>query len=65
MMSTWGNIQDMHIMDGEIVLAAIGYSDDEYGMPGFTTSFFENPKGHMGELKEYDVAYLLKSEFSK
>jgi hypothetical protein len=64
MMSTWGNLSDQVAINGEIVLAAICYSDDEHGMSGLTTAFWENPARHMNDLKEYDVTYLLKAEFS-
>lgn len=65
MMSTWGSLSEKTITDSEIVLAAICYSDNEYGMSGLTTSFFEDPASHMSDLKEYDVAYLLKAKFRK
>ncbi|WP_096271097.1 hypothetical protein [Paucisalibacillus globulus] len=65
MMSTWGSLSEKTITDSEIVLAAICYSDNEHGMSGLTTSFFEDPASHMSDLKEYDVAYLLKAEFKK
>lgn len=66
MMSVWDNIQGKKTLnEGEVVLAAICYSDDENGMSSLTTDFYDDVEGHMYELKEYDVAYLLKAEFTK
>ncbi|GGA77154.1 hypothetical protein GCM10008025_20970 [Ornithinibacillus halotolerans] len=66
MSTTWGNIMDegIPINEGELVLAGIGYSDKN-SIYGFTTSFFENPESHMSDLEQYNVAYLLKVQFTK
>lgn len=66
MESVWGNIPEKKALDnGEVVLANICYSNDENGMQSLTTDFFEDAAGHINELEEYDVAYLLKAEFIK
>jgi len=66
MASVWGSTSEKVAVDnGEAVLANISYSDDENGMHSLTTDFFEDAAGHMDELEEYDVAYLLKAEFAK
>lgn len=66
MASVWGSTSEKVAIDnGEAVLANISYSDDENGMHSLTTEFFEDAAGHMDELEEYDVAYLLKAEFVK
>ena len=66
MMSVWDNIQGKkNLNEGEVVLAAICYSDNENGLSSLTTDFYDDVERHMYELKEYDVAYLLKVEFIK
>ncbi|GAA0323891.1 hypothetical protein [Oceanobacillus sp. FSL W7-1281] len=66
MANVWGSTSEKLAIDnGEAVLANISYSDDENGMHSLTTEFFEDAAGHMNELEEYDVAYLLKAEFVK
>lgn len=34
-------------------------------MSSLTNDFYDDVAGHMNELEEYDVAYLLKAEFVK
>ncbi|MFD1416931.1 hypothetical protein [Oceanobacillus jeddahense] len=66
MSSEWGSIPEKVALDnGEVVLANISYSDNENGMHSLTTDFYEGAAGHMNELEQYDVVYLLKAEFSK
>lgn len=66
MSSVWGNFQGEETSNqGEIVLANICYSEDENTMSSLSTDFYEDPEGHMDELEEYDVVYLLKAEFIK
>ncbi|WP_152657989.1 hypothetical protein [Oceanobacillus sp. CFH 90083] len=66
MASVWGNIPEKGALDnGKVVLANIGYSLDENGIRSLTTDFYEDTAGHMNELEEYDVTYLLKAEFIK
>lgn len=66
MASVWNHIPEEKSLDnGEVVLANICYSDDENGMQSLTTDFYDDVDGHMDELAEYDVVYLLKAEFLK
>lgn len=66
MASVWNHIPEKKsLANGEVVLANICYSDDENGMQSLTTDFYDDVDGHMGELAEYDVVYLLKAEFLK
>lgn len=66
MASVWGNFEgEKTLNEGEVVLANICYSSDENGMSSLTTDFYDDVEGHMNELEEYDVVYLLKAEFVK
>ncbi|MBP3951746.1 hypothetical protein [Bacillus suaedae] len=66
MASLWGDFQGKRILDeGEVVLAHISYSDAENGMRTLSTDFDEDVEGHMNELEQYDVTYLLKAKFIK
>ncbi|YCI76572.1 hypothetical protein M1D47_23870 [Bacillus sp. R1-10] len=47
------------------VLASICYSSNQEGIRSLSTDFYGDMEGHMDELKEYDVVYLLRSEFTK
>lgn len=49
--------------EGEIVLANIAYSNNEFGISSISNQFFEDPEGNMDELKEYEVVYLYKVAF--
>ncbi len=65
MSSVWSDFQEENkSIEGEIVLASICYSSDESGMSSLTTDFYKDVEGHMSELEEYDVVYLLKAEFN-
>ncbi|MFD1068209.1 hypothetical protein [Oceanobacillus locisalsi] len=66
MASVWGSIPEQAALDnGEVVVANISYSSDENGIRSLTTDFYEDAAGHMHELEQYDVVYLLKAAFSK
>ena len=63
MSSVWGNFQEENnSIEGEVVLASICYSSDGR-MSSLTTDFYKDVDGHMNELEDYDVVYLLKAEF--
>lgn len=63
-MSTTGSIEEKNTpIKGEMILASICYTSDENGMTSLSSAFYENPKSNLHELKEFDVVYLLKSEF--
>lgn len=51
--------------DNKPVLASICYSSNQEGIRSLSTDFHGDTEGHMDELKEYDVVYLLRSEFTK
>lgn len=61
----WSNHPSGRTVDGKIVLGAICYkkTNEGEGFSSLTTRFFEAPDNHMDELKEYDIVYLLRSEF--
>lgn len=66
MSSVWGSFpEEITLNQGELVLANISYSDDEFGMSSLSTTFYENPEGNVDELEEYDITYLFKAEFIK
>lgn len=65
MSSVWGNFQEENItIEGEALLASICYSNDE-SMASLTTDFYKDVDGHLNELEDYEVVYLLKTEFIK
>ncbi|QUW23613.1 hypothetical protein JSQ81_08975 [Sporosarcina sp. Marseille-Q4063] len=65
MSSVWDNIQEENnSIEGEVLLASICYSSDGR-MSSLTTDFYKDVDGHMNELEDYDVVYLLKAEFNK
>jgi hypothetical protein len=49
----------------KLALASICYSSGNEGIRSLSTDFYGDMEGHMDELKEYDVVYLLRSEFTK
>lgn len=66
MSSVWGDFQEKNkLIEGEVVLASICYSSGESGMSSLRNDFYKDAEGHMSELEEYDVVYLLKAEFKK
>lgn len=63
-MSTWGSNPAENIpIKGEMVLASICYSTAEGGMHSLPDNLYQDAESHMDELQDYDVVYLLKSEF--
>lgn len=60
----WGSnpLDNISIMD-KMVLASICYSKSEEGISTLSTDFYSDVDSHMNELKNYDVVYLLRSEF--
>ncbi|CAH0229037.1 hypothetical protein SRABI96_02628 [Peribacillus sp. Bi96] len=47
------------------VLASICYSSGDEGIHSLSTDFYNDMDRHIDELREYDVVYLLRSEFTK
>jgi len=63
MSSTWSSFPDeVTEVKGEVVLASICYSSTG-DLPSLTEDFYKDVEAHMKELEEYDVVYLLKTEF--
>ncbi|MDQ0159406.1 hypothetical protein [Alkalibacillus salilacus] len=66
MASVWGSfLEELSVDQDELVLANIGYSNNENGMSSLSKDYYEDPEGNNNELKKYDVAYLLKAKFIK
>jgi hypothetical protein len=64
--SVWGSAGKLKINNtNKLALASICYSRGNEGIRSLSTDFYGDMKGHMDELKEYDVVYLLRSEFTK
>jgi hypothetical protein len=60
----WGSnpLDNISIMD-KMVLASICYSRSKEGISTLSTDFYSDVDSYMNELKNYDVVYLLRSEF--
>jgi hypothetical protein len=64
--SVWGSAGKLKINStNKLALASICYSSGNEGIRSLSTDFYGDMGGHMDELKEYDVVYLLRSEFTK
>ncbi len=64
--SVWGSAGNLKITStNKLALASICYSSGNEGIRSLSTDFYGDMEGHMDELKEYDVVYLLRSEFTK
>ena len=64
MMKVWGGLPESTVLDHEeMVIGTIGYSKGEFGISSFTNTFYEDFEAHQDQLKDYDVAYLLKISF--
>ncbi|MED3993192.1 hypothetical protein P4647_00510 [Peribacillus frigoritolerans] len=64
--SVWGGAGKLKINStNKLALASICYSSGNEGIRSLSTDFYGDTEGHMDELKEYDVVYLLRSEFTK
>ncbi|MCH1626738.1 hypothetical protein [Fredinandcohnia quinoae] len=66
MSAVWGTFQGENTsIDGQVVLASICYSKNESVMNSISTKFYQDAESHLNELAEYDVVYLIKTEFLK
>ncbi|MGE7186089.1 hypothetical protein ACQKKK_19595 [Peribacillus sp. NPDC006672] len=63
--SVWGSPSNFNINTKKLALASICYSSGDEGMHSLSNDFYNDMDRHMEELKEYDVVYLLRSEFTK
>ncbi|WP_077622948.1 hypothetical protein [Sediminibacillus massiliensis] len=61
---TWGTNPDIDISE-EVVLASICLKGDTGAMSSLSEDFYKDVEGNIGELKEYDVVYLVKGKFSE
>ena len=48
----------------KMVLASICYSNSNKEISTISTDFYSDVDSHINELKNYDVIYLLRSEFN-
>lgn len=62
--AVWGSnpLGNISIMD-KMVLASICYSRSNKEISTLSTDFYSDVDSHINELKNYDVVYLLRSEF--
>lgn len=64
--SMWGsNLAKNTPISGEMVLATIIHSKSGGGMSTLSSDFYKDVDGHIEEIKDYDVVYLLISKFKK
>ncbi|CAH0192447.1 hypothetical protein [Peribacillus simplex] len=64
--SVWGSPSKFNIANTKkLALASICYSSRDEGIHTLSNGFYNEMDRHMEELKEYDVVYLLRSEFTK
>lgn len=64
--SVWGSAGNLKITStNKLALASICYSSGNEGIRSLSTDFYGDMEGHIDELNEYDVVYLLRSEFTK
>ncbi|MDP1419572.1 hypothetical protein Q8G35_14290 [Peribacillus simplex] len=64
--SVWGNAGKLKINSTKkLALASICYSSGNGGIRSLSTDFYGDMDSHMDELKEFDVVYLLRIEFTK
>ena len=63
--AVWGSnsLGSISVMD-KMVLASICYSNSNKEISTISTDFYSDVDGHINELKNYDVVYLLRSEFN-
>jgi len=59
------SLEENHPINGEMVLASICYSSGEGGMSSPSSDFYNDVEGNIYEIKDYEVVYLLKSEFTR
>ena len=63
--AVWGSnsLGSISVMD-KMVLASICYSNSNKEISTISTDFYSDVDSHINELKNYDVVYLLRSEFN-
>jgi hypothetical protein len=63
--AVWGSnsLGNISVMD-KMVLASICYSNSNKEISTISTDFYSDVDSHINELKNYDVVYLLRSEFN-
>ena len=66
MSSVWSYTDENTVpKDGRVTLASLCYSRNEDRNDTLRSDFYKDPEGHINELKQFDIVYLLKAEFSK
>ena len=66
MASVWGYTEEAKVPDdGKVTLASLCYTSNNDRIDTLKSDFYKDPEGHIDELEQFDVAYLLKAEFSK
>lgn len=66
MHTMWESInEEMDITGGELVLASICYAWGDGSMRSLSPDFYKDVESHINEIENYDVVYLLKSQFTK
>ncbi|MGG4265902.1 hypothetical protein [Peribacillus simplex] len=64
--SVSGSIETINMLNtNKLVLASICYLNGDEGMHSLSNDFYNDMDSHINELKDYDVAYILRSEFTK
>ena len=66
MSSVWGYTEDTTVPNnGKVTLASLCYTSNNDRIDTLRSDFYKDPEGHIDELEQFDVVYLLKAEFSK
>ncbi|UOQ48714.1 hypothetical protein MUN88_00690 [Gracilibacillus caseinilyticus] len=61
--SVWGSFSEEDVsIEEEVTLASICYSE-EGSMASLTNDFYQDADGHLDELADYDIAYIVKARF--
>lgn len=59
------NLTENIPITGPMVLASICYTTNSNEMSSLSADFYEDPASHLDEIENFDIVYLLKSEFSE
>ena len=47
-----------------MVLGSIAYSSNQGGISSLPSDFYDDIEGHIDEIKEYDILYMIKANFN-
>ncbi|MCC5893963.1 MAG: hypothetical protein JJU16_00745 [Alkalibacterium sp.] len=56
---------EMDLSNGEVVLGSLIHTNMEEGVSGLTQAFYADVEGHIEEIEDYGLVYLIKAEFLK